>query len=77
MADDDGGINKQAGSSIVVHGTTVAGSRKHQAWPPVDHFEKVLEETCPNHTYLIKHTQGLQHDEEFHGLKISHPRHGR
>jgi hypothetical protein len=59
----------------VVRGTAVAGSRKHQAWPPMDHIEKVLEETCPNHTYPIKHAQGLQHDEE-KGLKISRPRHG-
>jgi hypothetical protein len=60
----------------VVRGMAVAGSRTHQAWPPMDHFEKVLEETCPNHTYPIKHAQGLQPDEEFHGLKISRPRHG-
>jgi hypothetical protein len=31
------------------------GSGKHQVWPPIDHFEKLLEETCPNRTYPIKH----------------------
>jgi hypothetical protein len=34
---------------------TIAGSGKRQARPPVDHFEKLLEETCPNHAYAIKH----------------------
>jgi hypothetical protein len=28
---------------------------KHQARPPVDNFEKLLEATSPNHTYSIKH----------------------
>jgi hypothetical protein len=27
-------------------------------WPPTDHFEKLLDETCPNHTYPIKHKLG-------------------
>jgi hypothetical protein len=31
------------------------GSGKGQAWPPMDHFEKLLKETCPNHAYPIKH----------------------
>jgi hypothetical protein len=31
------------------------GSGKHQAWLPTDHFEKPLEETCPNHLYPVKH----------------------
>jgi hypothetical protein len=51
----DGGNDKQAGISGVVHITATAGSGKCQAWPPIDHFEKLLEETCPNHTYPIKH----------------------
>jgi hypothetical protein len=34
----------------------VAGcSVKHQAWQLIDHFERLLEEACPNHAYLIKH----------------------
>jgi hypothetical protein len=24
-------------------------------WPPTDHFERLLEEACPNHAYPIKH----------------------
>jgi hypothetical protein len=28
---------------------------KRQARLPVDHFEKLLEVTCPNHTYHVKH----------------------
>jgi hypothetical protein len=31
------------------------GSGKRQEWPPMDHFEKLLEETCTNHAYSIKH----------------------
>jgi hypothetical protein len=28
---------------------------KRQAWLPVDHFKRLLEVTCPNHTYPVKH----------------------
>jgi hypothetical protein len=35
--------------------SAVAGSGKHQARPPTDLFEKILEETCPNHAYPVKH----------------------
>jgi hypothetical protein len=55
MADDDGGINKQACSSVVVCTAAVVDSSKRQARLPTDHFEKLLEETCPNHVYPIKH----------------------
>jgi hypothetical protein len=55
MADNDGGINMKASRSIVVHATVVVGSGKHQARPPTDHFEKLFEESCPNHAYHIKH----------------------
>jgi hypothetical protein len=51
---DDYGNNKQAGSSSVVHTATAARSGKHQVGPPIDHFEKLLKETCPNHAYPIK-----------------------
>jgi hypothetical protein len=34
--------------------TAVVGSGKSQAWLPMDHFKKLLEETCPNHAYPIK-----------------------
>jgi hypothetical protein len=53
--DDDGVIDKQVGDSGVVRSAVVAGSSKHQAWPPTDNFEKLLKETCPNHAYPVKH----------------------
>jgi hypothetical protein len=28
---------------------------KHQMRQPEDHFEKLLEATCPNHSYPVKH----------------------
>jgi hypothetical protein len=34
---------------------TVTSSTKCQAWPPTDYFEKLLEEACPNHTYVVRH----------------------
>jgi hypothetical protein len=39
----------------MVRVVAAAGSGKHQVWLPTDHFEKLLEETCPNHAYPIKH----------------------
>jgi hypothetical protein len=54
-ADDDGDINKQVGNSVVVHVMALAGSHKRQAQPPTDHFQKLLEEICLNHTYPVKH----------------------
>jgi enamine deaminase RidA (YjgF/YER057c/UK114 family) len=36
-------------------GAEVTGSKKHQAWLPMDHIEKLLKEACLNHAYPIKH----------------------
>jgi hypothetical protein len=47
--------NKQVGSSGVGRVMAVAGSGNHQAWPPMDHFKKLLEETCLSHAYPVKH----------------------
>jgi hypothetical protein len=33
---------------------TTRRSSKHQAQPPTDHIEKLLEEAYPNHVYAIK-----------------------
>jgi hypothetical protein len=55
MTDNDGGINKQAGKSIILRITVVAGSGKRQARPPTNHFEKLLEDICSNHAYPVKH----------------------
>jgi hypothetical protein len=52
---DDDGNNKQARSSSMACAVTAAGSGKHQAWLPTNHFEKLLEETCLNHAYPVKH----------------------
>jgi hypothetical protein len=52
--DDDDDINEQANGPSVVHATEVAGSGKRQTRPPMDHFERLLEEACLNHTYAIK-----------------------
>jgi hypothetical protein len=41
--------------SRVRHISTATHSDKHQAGPPTDHFQRVLEEACPNHTYPIRH----------------------
>jgi hypothetical protein len=51
----DSSNNNQAGSSGVACAMAIAGSGKHRAQHPTDHFEKVLEETCSNHAYPIKH----------------------
>jgi hypothetical protein len=55
MANSDGGDNEEAGGSGVARITTAIGSSKHQARSPTDHFERLLEEACPNHVYPIKH----------------------
>jgi hypothetical protein len=39
----------------MVQVAVTVGSSKHQAQPPTYQFEKLLEETCPNHAYPIKH----------------------
>jgi hypothetical protein len=55
MANDNCGHDKQAGSSGVVCVVTTASSGKRQARPSMNHFEKLLEEDCPNHSYPVKH----------------------
>jgi hypothetical protein len=52
--DDDRSLNKHAGGLGVWRIMEVTGSSKRQARPPMDHFEKLLEEACPNHAYPIK-----------------------
>jgi hypothetical protein len=39
----------------MVRTMAATGSGKCQAQPPTDHFEKLMEETCLNHTYPVKH----------------------
>jgi hypothetical protein len=52
---DDGGTNERADIYGAERGAEDAGSDKHQVLLPTYHFERLLEETCPNHTYPIKH----------------------
>jgi hypothetical protein len=42
----------------------------------MDHFERLLEETCPNHSYPVKHKLRMLPDEEFHDHEIPILRHG-
>jgi hypothetical protein len=53
MADYDDGDKKEDGSDMEWV-TTTARSVKHQTRPLIDHFERLLEEACPNHAYPIK-----------------------
>jgi hypothetical protein len=46
---------RKAGSSGMGCVTTVAHSDKCQAWPPIDHFRRLLEEACQNHAYPVGH----------------------
>jgi hypothetical protein len=66
MTDNDGGINNQAGSSIVACAMAVAYSGKCQVRPPTDHFEKLFEDICSNDVYPIMHKlrdRGMEVDE--------------
>jgi hypothetical protein len=53
--DYDGGNNEEVGGSGVGHVMTAVHNGKCQARPPMDHFERVLEEAYSNHTYPNKH----------------------
>jgi hypothetical protein len=55
VTDDYGSINKQASSSGTKHAAAVVSSSKRQAQHPTDHYNRLLEETCLNPTYPIKH----------------------
>jgi hypothetical protein len=52
---NDGDNDEMAGSSGALRDVTTVGGSKCQARPPADHFERLLEEVCSNHAYLIKH----------------------
>jgi hypothetical protein len=55
VADYDDHGNKKADDSDMGCVATAACSGRRQAWQATDHFERLLEEACPNHTYQIKH----------------------
>jgi hypothetical protein len=49
------GMTGKASGSSVRHSSTASCSDKRQARPPTDHFNKLLEEACPNHRYPVRH----------------------
>jgi hypothetical protein len=52
---DEGDNDKDTGDS---HKELVAAAErdsKRQASQPADHFKKLFEATCPNHTYPVRH----------------------
>jgi hypothetical protein len=53
--DGDNGINEREGSSSANQNIEATENSKRQAQLPKDHFEKLLEKTCPNHSYAVKH----------------------
>jgi hypothetical protein len=52
--EDDGSIKKRAGGFSRERIMEVTDNIKHRAWPPLDHFKKVLTGACPSHTNPIK-----------------------
>jgi hypothetical protein len=55
VANDDGGNDEEAGGFGVARVTITVGGGKRQARPPTNHFERLLEQACPNHAYSVKH----------------------
>jgi hypothetical protein len=55
MTDHDDGNYGKAGGSGAGRVTTTAHGDKRQTRPPTDHFKRLLEVACPNHTYPIRH----------------------
>jgi hypothetical protein len=52
---DEGNNDKDISDSDEELVTTAECDSKAQARQPTDHFKKLLEATCPNHTYPVKH----------------------
>jgi hypothetical protein len=55
MADYDDSNDGKADGSGVGHVATAAHSDKRQAQQPTCHFNRLLEEVCPNHMYPVRH----------------------
>jgi hypothetical protein len=51
----DNGHDWEAGGFGVRHISTTTRSDNHPVRSPTDHFNRLLEEACPNHTYPIRH----------------------
>jgi hypothetical protein len=54
VASDDSDSEK-AGNSDEEYVTIIERDIKHQAQQSKDHFKKLIEATCPDHSYPIKH----------------------
>jgi hypothetical protein len=54
MTDYDDDNNGKAGGFGMERITTATHNDMRSAWLPTDHFIRLLVETCPNHTYLIR-----------------------
>jgi hypothetical protein len=52
---EKGDNDKDVGNSGMELITAAERDVKRQTWHPVYHFEKLLEATCPNHTYPVRH----------------------
>jgi hypothetical protein len=47
--------DKKADSSNMECVAIAVHSGRRRAWPLTDHFERLLKEACPSHTYPVKH----------------------
>jgi hypothetical protein len=55
MVADNSGGDKGAGDTDEDRVAAVKHDFKCQTQPPKEHFEKLLEATCPYHSYPVKH----------------------
>jgi hypothetical protein len=55
IATSNDGDDKEADDSNEEYVTAVKHDFKRQAWQPKDHFEKLFEAACQNHSYPVKH----------------------
>jgi hypothetical protein len=53
--DHDDSHDWEAGGSSTRCISIATRSDKHSVRPPMNHLKRLLEETCPNHAYPIKH----------------------
>jgi hypothetical protein len=55
MIGHDNSNDEKVGGSSMRRISTAACSDKRQVRSPTDHFKRLLEEACPNHTYHDRH----------------------
>jgi hypothetical protein len=54
-SDDDDDNGKEVDDSVMEHVAATKHNSKCLVRQPVGHFEKLLEATCPNHAYTVRH----------------------